>query len=156
VLLNDWSGWHFFLFHRNATVSRAAIHLIASDILTTEMPPLSPLNSKSLGTAISPWIINTAALEPFKVPAHPHTLGGCLHLIRCQGRHVEWGVISNYALTSFSSGSKITICNAKIDWMHLAYKYMVRHQAINNCQLRMGGLFGTGTVSGGRWAWMFA
>ena len=45
VLLNDWS---------------------ARDIQFWEMPPLGPFNAKNLATTISPWVVTTEALEPFK------------------------------------------------------------------------------------------
>ena len=34
---------------------------------TVEMVPLGPLNGKSMGTTISPWIVTPDALEPFRV-----------------------------------------------------------------------------------------
>src|SRR5713101_9526810 len=47
-LLNDWS---------------------ARDIQAWESQPLGPFLSKSLATSISPWVVSTEALEPFRVPA---------------------------------------------------------------------------------------
>ncbi|CAN0482008.1 unnamed protein product, partial [Hapterophycus canaliculatus] len=44
VLLNDWS---------------------ARDIQGWEYQPLGPFQGKAFGTSISPWIVTTAALEPF-------------------------------------------------------------------------------------------
>ncbi len=46
TLLNDWS---------------------CRDVLSWEIAPLGPFNSKNFGTSISPWIITSLALEPFKV-----------------------------------------------------------------------------------------
>lgn len=45
VLLNDWS---------------------ARDIQAWEYVPLGPFNSKNFGSTISPWVVLTEALEPFK------------------------------------------------------------------------------------------
>lgn len=45
VLLNDWS---------------------ARDIQTWEYVPLGPFNAKNFGTTISPWVVLTDALEPFR------------------------------------------------------------------------------------------
>ncbi len=46
VLLNDWS---------------------ARDIQAWEYQPLGPFQAKATATTISPWIVTTAALEPFRV-----------------------------------------------------------------------------------------
>ena len=45
VLMNDWS---------------------ARDIQTWEYVPLGPFNAKNFGTSISPWVVLTDALEPFR------------------------------------------------------------------------------------------
>lgn len=45
VLMNDWS---------------------ARDIQAWEYVPLGPFNSKNFGTTISPWVVLTDALEPFR------------------------------------------------------------------------------------------
>merc|ERR1712066_532698 len=45
VLMNDWS---------------------ARDIQKWEYVPLGPFLGKNFGTTISPWVVPTAALEPFK------------------------------------------------------------------------------------------
>ena len=50
VLLNDWS---------------------ARDIQAWEYQPLGPFQAKATATTISPWIVTTAALEPFRVPTPP-------------------------------------------------------------------------------------
>lgn len=48
VLLNDWS---------------------ARDIQAWEMPPLGPVNGKSFGTTISPWVVLADAFEQFRAPS---------------------------------------------------------------------------------------
>jgi fumarylacetoacetase len=48
VLMNDWS---------------------ARDIQLWESVPLGPFNAKNFGTSISPWVVLTDALEPFKTPS---------------------------------------------------------------------------------------
>ena len=50
TLLNDWS---------------------CRDILSWEIQPLGQFNSKNFGTSISPWIITSLALEPFKTKQAP-------------------------------------------------------------------------------------
>jgi fumarylacetoacetase len=52
VLMNDWS---------------------ARDIQKWEYIPLGPFTAKNLGTSISPWVVTTLALEPFKVDNFPQS-----------------------------------------------------------------------------------
>lgn len=51
VILNDWS---------------------ARDIQAWEYVPLGPFNAKNFGSTISPWVVLTDALEPFKTQALPN------------------------------------------------------------------------------------
>jgi fumarylacetoacetase len=51
VLMNDWS---------------------ARDIQAWEYVPLGPFNAKNFGTTISPWVVLTDALEPFKAKGIPN------------------------------------------------------------------------------------
>lgn len=51
VLMNDWS---------------------ARDIQAWEYVPLGPFNSKNFGTTISPWVVLTDALEPFRTKGIPN------------------------------------------------------------------------------------
>ena len=53
-LLNDWS---------------------ARDIQAWEYQPLGPFLSKSFATSVSPWIVTTEALAPFRVPAFARPAG---------------------------------------------------------------------------------
>lgn len=39
---------------------------LARDIQKWEYIPLGPFTAKNLGTTISPWVVTTFALEPFK------------------------------------------------------------------------------------------
>ncbi len=58
VLLNDWS---------------------ARDIQAWEAVPLGPFNSKTFATTISPWVVLTGALEPFRVASMENELESKLH-----------------------------------------------------------------------------
>ncbi|KAJ3940206.1 hypothetical protein N0V92_013931, partial [Colletotrichum tropicale] len=96
------------------------------DIQGFEMNPLGPMNGKSFGTSISPWVITLEALEPFAtrpptkdVPAQPYLLD-----------HKEKSSY-NIALKAevLADGQTTT-------------------QTINGCNLNTGDVLATGTVSG--------
>ncbi|KAL4904293.1 hypothetical protein BDW74DRAFT_178873 [Aspergillus multicolor] len=141
VLLNDWS---------------------ARDIQGLEMVPLGPLNGKAFGSTISPWIITTDALAPFRA-AGPGSvprveLAGHLQEQK-QGNFdivmsVEIIHPSTTANGQAAAGeqfegkaiSSIAISSAKdLFWSH---RQMVAHLTSCGSDLRTGDLLGTGTVSG--------
>lgn len=123
VLINDWS---------------------ARDIQALEMIPLGPLNGKNAGTTMSPWVITTEALEPFKAPSP----------LRSQPDAPYLQIIGDTALSinlqvDVTSGKTTqTTCRSNSAWMYWTLAQCVAHQAIGGCGLRTGDLLATGTVSG--------
>ncbi|RDW92958.1 fumarylacetoacetate hydrolase family protein [Aspergillus mulundensis] len=142
VLLNDWS---------------------ARDIQGLEMVPLGPLNGKAFGTTISPWIITTDALAPFRVagPGSEPRVELTEHLKEEKEGNFDIvmsvEIIHPPASTSTNghagSGeyegktiSPVAISSAKdLFWSH---RQMVAHLTSCGSDLRTGDLLGTGTVSG--------
>ncbi|KAF3396434.1 Fumarylacetoacetase [Penicillium rolfsii] len=123
VILNDWS---------------------ARDIQGCEMIPLGPLNGKSFGTSISPWIVTLDALEPFKVPGpKPETV---------LASHLEDIAESSYAIdlkVEIITGSQTTtVTESKAQDLHWSGRQMAAHLASTGADIQTGDIIGTGTVSG--------
>ena len=134
-LLNDWS---------------------ARDIQLFEMVPLGPLNSKSVTTSISPWIVTADALEPFRTPAMER-LAGAPPLPaylddaadqRSGGIDIDlFAAISTEKMRAAGEGpARIVTTNARYLYWTLAQ--IIAHQSVNGCFLTPGDLIGSGTVSG--------
>ncbi|KAJ5381924.1 uncharacterized protein N7496_004352 [Penicillium cataractarum] len=123
VILNDWS---------------------ARDIQGCEMVPLGPLNGKSFGTSISPWIVTLDALEPFKVagPKPEAVLAS----------HLEDIADSSYAIdmkVEILVGTQTTtVTESKVQDLHWSGRQMAAHLASTGADLQTGDIIGTGTVSG--------
>ncbi|KAJ5907154.1 uncharacterized protein N7473_004070 [Penicillium subrubescens] len=123
VILNDWS---------------------ARDIQGCEMIPLGPLNGKSFGTSISPWIVTLDALEPFKVPGpKPETV---------LASHLEDIDASSYAIdlkVEILTGTQATtVTESKAQDLHWSGRQMAAHLASTGADIQTGDIIGTGTVSG--------
>lgn len=125
VLLNDWS---------------------ARDIQGWEYQPLGPFQGKAFGTSISPWIVTTAALEPFRTPTPtrdkellPYLDGSTDGLF-----DIELEVIMQPA------GADRATLLAKTNYSRMYYSAAEQlcHHASGGCGMNVGDLLGSGTISG--------
>jgi fumarylacetoacetase len=134
-LLNDWS---------------------ARDIQRWEYQPLGPFLGKNFATTLSPWVVTTAALEPFRVPARPRAAGEPQPLAYLNSpANQKTGGFDVTVETHLSSRAmrehsiepvQLSLANVKNLYWTLAQ--LVTHHASNGCNLRPGDLLGSGTLSG--------
>jgi fumarylacetoacetase len=117
---------------------------------------LGPFLGKSLATTVSPWIVTTEALAPFRVPAFVRPEGDPAvppHLSSPADQE-EGGF--DIALSSHLQSAKMreagraaqTICRTNFRHMYWTFAQMVAHHASNGCALGAGDLIGSGTCSG--------
>ncbi|ANA35941.1 hypothetical protein R82526_02708 [Ralstonia mannitolilytica] len=124
VLLNDWS---------------------ARDIQQWEYVPLGPFNSKGFGTSISPWIVTMEALEPFRV-ANPAQSPEPLEYLR-QSRPNAYDIALETALRPHG-GERTTIARTNFRAMYWTMAQQLAHHTVSGCNVRVGDLMGSGTISG--------
>ena len=116
-LLNDWS---------------------ARDIQSWEYKPLGPFLGKNFATTISPWIITIEALQPFKTKALKQE--GILPYLRA-----ACPTTYNIDLSVSLNGKVVTRTNfSKLYW---TLSQQIAHHTINGCNLRVGDILGSGTIS---------
>ncbi|PNS19786.1 Fumarylacetoacetase [Sphaceloma murrayae] len=125
VLLNDWS---------------------ARDIQAWEYVPLGPFNGKNFGSTVSPWVVLTEALEPFKS-------GGLENDIEALPYLDEKGAKSFYDINlqvdlKTASGKSGTISKVKGNNLLFSFPQMLAHHSIGGCPMQNGDLLGSGTISG--------
>lgn len=123
VLLNDWS---------------------ARDIQQWEYVPLGPFNAKTFGTSISPWIVTMDALEPFRcapVPQDPKPLD---YLI--EERDNNYDIQLEVAFDV--DGQETVICQTNFKYMYWTMTQQLAHHTVSGCNVRIGDLMGSGTISG--------
>ena len=134
-LLNDWS---------------------ARDIQSWESQPLGPFLGKSFRTSVSPWIITTEALEPFRIaqPARPDGDPAPLpHLLDVADQahgalDIDCEVFLSTPAMRAAGIEPHRMCRSNTRELYWTVAQMVAHHASNGCNLRPGDLFGSGTVSG--------
>ncbi len=124
VLLNDWS---------------------ARDIQKWEYVPLGPFLAKNFASHISPWIVTLEALEPFKV-AGPKQEPEVLPYLQYNGQK-NYDVNLSVSITPEGSEEK-TVCNSNLKYMYWNMAQQLAHHTVNGCNIKVGDLYGSGTISG--------
>jgi fumarylacetoacetase len=124
VLFNDWS---------------------ARDIQSWEYVPLGPFLSKNFMSSMSPWIITTEALTPYQVKAPPHDVQ-LLPYLRSDGQY-NYDVNLEIQLQP-ANGTPETISRTNFRYMYWNVCQQLAHHTINGCNVRIGDLMASGTISG--------
>lgn len=124
VLFNDWS---------------------ARDIQKWEYVPLGPFLGKSFASSISPWIVTLEALEPFRVngpvqqpavlPYLKHERAGNFDI------DLEVGIAPN-------GKEETIICRSNFKYMYWNMAQQLAHHTINGCNVNVGDMMASGTISG--------
>lgn len=132
VLMNDWS---------------------ARDIQAWEYVPLGPFNSKNFATTISPWVVLADALEPWRCKsALKSELKGSQVLPYLDEKDaLSFHDITLTVTLGWESGGQrqyadITRTNASM--LLFSFPQMLAHHAAGGCEMRVGDLLGSGTISG--------
>jgi len=134
-LLNDWS---------------------ARDIQRWESVPLGPFLGKSFCTTISPWIVTSEALAPFRVPAAARAKDDPLpqNYLQDAADRAEGAFDIDLSATILTAAmrskgqapARITLTN--LNTLYWTAAQMIAHHTCNGCNLQPGDLLGTGTTSG--------
>ena len=134
-LLNDWS---------------------ARDIQSWESQPLGPFLAKSLSTFVSPWIITTEALAPFRMAQPPRPAGDPAPLPYLNDAadqangcfDIDFQVLILTPKLRAAGAEPHLLSRSNASMLYWTVAQMVAHHTSNGCNLQPGDLFGSGTVSG--------
>lgn len=124
VLLNDWS---------------------ARDIQAWEYQPLGPFQAKATATSISPWIVPTAALKPFRVATPPREVPLLAHLQ--EPGPMNWRIALSVVLTPMG-GEAAVLSNTDSSELYYSFSQQLSHHTTSGCPMTVGDLVGSGTISG--------
>ena len=127
----------------------------ARDIQAWEYQPLGPFLAKNFASTISPWIISTEALAPFREPfSHPENDPQPLPYLSSEKNSAEGGfdvtleclLQTEEMRHKGESATRLSQSSFKHSYWTVAQ--MVTHHTVNGCNLMPGDLLGTGTQSG--------
>lgn len=119
--------------------------LSARDIQKWEYVPLGPFLGKNFGSPVSPWIVTLDALEPFRTEG-PVQEPEVLPYLKFSGK-------KNYdiqleVLIQPQGGKAHTVCRSNFKYMYWNMAQQLAHQTINGCNLSIGDMYASGTISG--------
>ena len=124
VLFNDWS---------------------ARDIQAWEYVPLGPFLAKSFASSISPWVVTLDALEPFRVKGPEQDPRPLPYLEFLGNRHYD---IQLEVLLQPNGGELSSISHSNFKHLYWSMGQQLAHQSSNGCNLQVGDLYASGTISG--------
>jgi len=124
VLFNDWS---------------------ARDIQAWEYVPLGPFLGKSFGSSISPWVVTLEALEPFRTQG-PTQEPEVLPYLKSEKPGNFDINLEVYIQPEGKSASKVCTSNFKFMYWNIAQQ--LAHHTINGCNINVGDMMASGTISG--------
>lgn len=124
VLFNDWS---------------------ARDIQKWEYVPLGPFLAKNFASSMSPWIVTLEALEPFRV-AGPEQQPAVLPYLQYNGEK-NYDISLSVDLRT-PGGTTQTICRSNFKYMYWNMCQQLAHHTVNGCNIEVGDLYASGTISG--------
>ncbi len=124
VLFNDWS---------------------ARDIQRWEYVPLGPFLGKNFASSISPWIVPLEALKPFRVEG-PRQDPPPLDYLRTTGaRNLDLALEVSLRTPA---GAETVICRSNARYLYWSMAQQLAHHTVNGCNVRVGDLMASGTISG--------
>ncbi len=124
VLFNDWS---------------------ARDIQQWEYVPLGPFLGKNFGSTISPWIVTMDALEPFRVQG-PEQFPHVLPYLVTEGAK-NFDVTLEVSIQPDKSDETI-LSRSNLKYLYWNVNQQLAHHTINGCNVQVGDLYASGTISG--------
>lgn len=124
ALFNDWS---------------------ARDIQKWEYVPLGPFLAKNFGSTLSPWVVMMVALEPYRVQG-PVQDPAVLPYLQYTGAknydiHLEVDIITE-------SGAAKAVSKSNFKYMYWNMCQQLAHHTVNGCNIEIGDLYASGTISG--------
>lgn len=124
VIFNDWS---------------------ARDIQAWEYVPLGPFLGKNFGSSISPWVVTLEALAPFRTTS-PKQDPEVLDYLKFEGD-------KNYDINlevylQPENGEENLISESNYKFMYWNMTQQLAHHTVNGCNLEVGDMYASGTISG--------
>lgn len=119
--------------------------LSARDIQKWEYVPLGPFLAKSFGSVISPWIVTLEALEAFRTET-PKQEPEVLPYLKFNGKK-SFDINLEVAIKAEET-DEMKVCESNFKHMYWNMSQQLAHQTVNGCNINVGDMYASGTISG--------
>ncbi len=127
----------------------------ARDIQAWEYQPLGPFLAKNFASTVSPWIVTTEALAPYRInfsrdAADPQPLPYLSSALNsAEGAlDIKLEVLLQTETMRAQGEAPVMVSQSNFCHSYWTVAQMVAHHTVNGCNLRPGDFFGSGTQSG--------
>lgn len=124
ALFNDWS---------------------ARDIQTWEYIPLGPFLAKNFASTLSPWIVTLDALEPFRTAGYKQEPKVLPYLEYKGEKNID---INLEVSIQPENSEENSVCKSNFKFMYWTMEQQLAHHTSNGCNINIGDLMASGTISG--------
>jgi fumarylacetoacetase len=124
VLFNDWS---------------------ARDIQAWEYVPLGPFLAKNFCSVVSPWIVTLDALEPFRVAGYVQEPKVLPYLEYSGNKNID---INLEVAIRPDKAEETIVCRSNYKYMYWTMEQQLAHHTVNGCNILVGDMMASGTISG--------
>ena len=124
TLFNDWS---------------------ARDIQRWEYQPLGPFLGKNFASSLSAWVLPFDELDAFRIDKPAQEPAPLPYLQATKPGH--FAIELEVWLTP-NNGEKICICRSNAQYLYWNFAQMIAHHTVGGCNLNVGDVLATGTISG--------
>lgn len=124
VLFNDWS---------------------ARDIQKWEYVPLGPFLGKSFASSVSPWVVTLEALEAFRVPGPEQNPPVLPYLNYMGNKNLD---IALEVSIQPEGTPETVVSRSNFKYMYWNMAQQLTHHTINGCNVNIGDMMASGTISG--------
>jgi fumarylacetoacetase len=124
TLFNDWS---------------------ARDIQRWEYVPLGPFLAKNFFSSMSPWVVTLEALEPFRVAAEVQNPEVLPYLKEEERQNFD---VQLEVILKLQNTEEVKICTSNFKNMYWTVAQQIAHHTVNGCNLNIGDVMASGTISG--------
>ncbi len=124
ALFNDWS---------------------ARDIQGWEYQPLGPFLGKNFGSSLGGWIVPLEALEPFRTAGPPQDPAPLPYLQPTGPAAFD---LQLEVAIQPADGAETVVSRSNMKYLYWSLAQQLTHHASNGCNLEVGDLYATGTISG--------
>lgn len=125
LLFNDWS---------------------ARDIQAWEYVPLGPFLAKNFASVCSPWIVTLDALEPFRTSGYTQEPKVLPYLEYSGDKNID--IHLEVSIKPEGVADETVVCRSNYKYMYWTMEQQLAHHTVNGCNINVGDLMASGTISG--------